>query len=112
MELRGSGMDIAASRGPGGREADAVVRVRSLEIFAGGKALYFRTSPQKDTYTRGTSVGATAECGGCSDKSASLYIEPYIAQRARIQIFSQAGTRTRSPSTSYPESEMRSSSRE
>ena len=39
-------------------EGSAVVRVRRLEIFAGGKCLHFKTSPKKhDTYISGTLWG-------------------------------------------------------
>ena len=50
MELRGSGMGWPKRSAVGDGEATAVVRVRRLEIFAGGKALYFRTSPKKETF--------------------------------------------------------------
>ena len=53
MEIRGSGMALPHRAALGDADATAVVRVRSLEVFAGGKGLYFRTSPQNDTYTRG-----------------------------------------------------------
>jgi hypothetical protein len=41
----------------GDAEGTVVIRIRSLEIFAGGKTLYFKTSPQSDTYTKGTLWG-------------------------------------------------------
>jgi hypothetical protein len=57
LEARGSGMLIPHHSGVGDAEGTAVVRVGSLEIFAGGKALYFRTTPQSDTYIKGTLWG-------------------------------------------------------
>jgi len=53
MEVRGSGMGLPHHANLGDGDATLVGRVRKLEIFAGGKALYFRTSPQKETYVKG-----------------------------------------------------------
>lgn len=53
MEVRGSGMGIPKHSIIGDAEAGLVVRVRRLEIFAGGKLLYFRTTPQQETYSKG-----------------------------------------------------------
>jgi hypothetical protein len=57
MELRGSGMTVPHHSRLGDAEGSAVVRVGRMEIFAGGKVLYFKTSPNSDTYTRGTLWG-------------------------------------------------------
>jgi hypothetical protein len=53
MEWRGSGMGFPNRSSIGDSEATLVGRIRSLEIFAGGKFLYFRTSPKKETYIKG-----------------------------------------------------------
>jgi hypothetical protein len=53
MEARGSGMGWPNHSGIGDGEASLVVRVRRLEFFAGMKALYFRTSPKQETYSKG-----------------------------------------------------------
>jgi hypothetical protein len=53
LELRGSGMGFPNHSALGDGEGSAVVRVRRLEIFAGAKALYFRTSPKQETYING-----------------------------------------------------------
>ena len=53
MEARGSGMMLPKHSGIGDAEAGFVVRLGSLEFFAGGKLLYFRTSPQQETYAKG-----------------------------------------------------------
>ena len=53
MEWRGSGMMLPKHSGIGDSEASMVGRLGRLEIFAGGKLLYFRTSPQQETYMRG-----------------------------------------------------------
>jgi hypothetical protein len=50
MEWRGSGMGIPNHAAIGDSEGTLVGRIRSLEIFAGGKFLYYRTSPKKETY--------------------------------------------------------------
>ena len=57
MELRGSGMGFPKRSALGDGEGTAVVRLGSLEIFAGMKALYFRTSPKKETFVNGTLWG-------------------------------------------------------
>ena len=57
LELRGSGMGFPNHSALGDGEASAVVRVRRVEIFAGAKALYFRTSPKQETYINGTLWG-------------------------------------------------------
>ncbi len=54
IEARGSGMGIPGHSAIGDGEATIVGRVGKLEIFGGGKALYFRTSPSKqDTFIKG-----------------------------------------------------------
>ena len=60
LELRGSGWGLPNRAVLGDGEATMVGRIRSLEIFAGAKALYFRTTPQKDTYIKGTLWGPQA----------------------------------------------------
>jgi hypothetical protein len=60
MELKGSGMGFPNRSAIGDAEGTAVVRVRSLEIFAGAKFLYFRTSPKKETYVKGNLWGPFA----------------------------------------------------
>ena len=57
MEVRGSGMTIPKHSAIGDAEASLVVRLGHLEIFAGGKLLYFRTSPQQEAFARGTLWG-------------------------------------------------------
>jgi hypothetical protein len=53
MELKGSGMFIPHHPALADAEGTLVGRIRSVEIFAGGKLLYFRTSPQKETFMSG-----------------------------------------------------------
>jgi len=53
LEMRGSGMFIPRHTALGDTEASAVVRVRSMEVFAGAKLLYFKTSSNSDTYISG-----------------------------------------------------------
>jgi hypothetical protein len=60
LELRGSGMMIPRRTTLADAEGSAVVRIRSLEFFAGGKFLHFKTSSQQDTYMRGTIWGPDA----------------------------------------------------
>ncbi|MCU1339925.1 MAG: hypothetical protein JWO19_5506 [Bryobacterales bacterium] len=57
IEVRGSGMWLPKHAALADAEATAVVRVRRLEVFAGGKGFYFRTSPQKETFVQGTLWG-------------------------------------------------------
>jgi hypothetical protein len=57
LELRGSGMTFPHKSALGDAEGSAVVRVRSLEIFVGGKFLHFKTSPNSDTFVSGTLWG-------------------------------------------------------
>jgi hypothetical protein len=57
MEFRGSGMAFPHKSALGDAEGSAVVRLGSLEIFAGGKFLYFKTSPKQETFIRGTLWG-------------------------------------------------------
>jgi hypothetical protein len=57
MELRGSGMALLHRSALGDAEGSAVVRLGRIEIFAGGKVLYFKTSPKSDTYMRGALWG-------------------------------------------------------
>jgi hypothetical protein len=60
MELRGSGMMLPHRSAIGDSEGNAVVRLGSIEIFVGGKFLYFRTSPKNDTYVGGSLWGPQA----------------------------------------------------
>lgn len=60
LELRGSGMIIPRHSTIADAEGNAVVRVRSLEIFAGGKFLHFKTTSNSDTYSSGTLWGPEA----------------------------------------------------
>lgn len=60
MEARGSGMAFPDRAALGDAEATAVVRIRRLEIFAGGKAFYYRTSPQKTNFVKGSLWGPHA----------------------------------------------------
>ena len=60
LELRGSGMALPHRSSLGDAEGDAVVRVRSLEFFVGGKFLHFKTSAKQDTYMSGTIWGPDA----------------------------------------------------
>lgn len=53
IEARGSGMGFPSHPAVGDGDVTVVGRIRKLEIFAGGKALYFRTSPQKETFIKG-----------------------------------------------------------
>jgi len=57
MEMRGSGMLVPHHATLGDAEGSAVVRLGSLEIFAGGKVLHFRTSPQQDSFIQETLWG-------------------------------------------------------
>ena len=60
LELRGSGMLFPHKSTLGDAEGNAVMRVRSLEIFVGGKFLHFKTSPNTDTFISGTLWGPDA----------------------------------------------------
>ena len=60
LELRGSGMALPHRSSLADAEGTAVVRVRSLEFFVGGKFLHFRTSAKQDTYISGTVWGPDA----------------------------------------------------
>ncbi len=53
IEGRGSGMGIPSHPAVGDADVTIVGRIRKVEIFGGGKALYFRTSPQKETFIKG-----------------------------------------------------------
>ena len=53
IEARGSGMGFPSHPAVGDGDVTIVGRIMKLEIFAGGKALYFRTSPQKETFIKG-----------------------------------------------------------
>jgi hypothetical protein len=57
LELRGSGMYIPFHTSLGDAEGSAIARVGSIEIFAGGKVLHFKTSSNSDTYIGGTVWG-------------------------------------------------------
>jgi hypothetical protein len=57
LELRGSGMLVPHHATLGDAEGSAVVRLGHIEIFAGAKALHFRTSPNSDTFVQGTLWG-------------------------------------------------------
>ena len=60
LEMRGSGMAIPHRSALGDAEGSAIVRIRSLEFFAGAKFLHFKSSPKGDTYIRGTIWGPDA----------------------------------------------------
>jgi hypothetical protein len=60
MELRGSGMTFPHHSTIGDAEGNAIVRIRSIEIFVGGKFLHFKTSPKSDTFMSGTIWGPDA----------------------------------------------------
>jgi hypothetical protein len=60
LEMRGSGMAIPHHTSLADAEGSAVVRVRSLEIFAGAKFLHFKTSAKQDTFMSGTIWGPDA----------------------------------------------------
>ena len=60
LEMRGSGMTIPHHATLGDAEGSAVVRIRSLEFFAGAKFLHFKSSPNSDTFIRGTVWGPDA----------------------------------------------------
>jgi hypothetical protein len=60
LELRGSGMTFPHRSAIGDAEGTAVVRLGSIEIFVGGKLLYFKTSPKSDTFMSGTLWGPDA----------------------------------------------------
>jgi len=57
MEVRGSGMLVPHHATLGDTEGSAVVRLGSIEIFAGAKFLHFKTTPNSDTFIRGTIWG-------------------------------------------------------
>ena len=69
LELRGSGMTFPHRSTIGDAEGNAVVRIRSIEIFAGAKVLYFKTSPKSDTFISGTIWGPDAGVRGCSNSA-------------------------------------------
>ena len=58
IEARGSGMGIPNHSAIGDGDATVVGRVGKLEIFGGGKAFYFRTSPKTGYVREGILVGA------------------------------------------------------
>ena len=60
LEVRGSGMIIPHRSTIADAEGNAVVRVRSLEFFVGGKFLHFKTTSNSDTYISGTLWGPDA----------------------------------------------------
>jgi hypothetical protein len=60
LEVRGSGMAIPHHSALGDTEGSAVVRIGPVEIFVGGKFLHFKTSPNSDTFMRGTVWGPDA----------------------------------------------------
>jgi len=60
LEMRGSGMAFPHRSALGDAEGSAVVRIRSMEIFVGGKFLHFKTSPKSDTFMSGTIWGPDA----------------------------------------------------
>jgi hypothetical protein len=57
MEIRGSGMTIPHHSALGDADGSLVGRVGRMEIFAGAKLLHYKTSPNSDTYMRGTLWG-------------------------------------------------------
>jgi hypothetical protein len=57
VEIKGSGMGFPHRAALWDAEGSAVVRIGNLEIFGGGKAFHFKTSPQKDQYMLGTLWG-------------------------------------------------------
>jgi hypothetical protein len=57
LEMRGSGMAFPHRSALGDAQGDAVVRLGSIEIFAGAKFLHFKTSPKTDTFMSGTIWG-------------------------------------------------------
>ncbi|HEY2842710.1 MAG TPA: hypothetical protein VGJ09_03635 [Bryobacteraceae bacterium] len=57
MEIRGSGMAVPHHSTLADAEGSAVVRLGRIEIFAGGKFLHFKSSPNSDTFIRGTLWG-------------------------------------------------------
>jgi hypothetical protein len=60
LEARGSGMVIPRHSTLADAEGSAIVRIRSLEFFAGAKFLHFKSSPNSDTFIRGTIWGPDA----------------------------------------------------
>ncbi len=60
MEVRASGMAVPHHSTLGDTEGSAVVRVGRMEIFAGAKFLHFKSSPNSDTFIRGTIWGPDA----------------------------------------------------
>lgn len=60
LEMRGSGMIIPRRSTIADAEGNAIVRVRSLEFFVGGKFLHFKTTSNSDTYISGTLWGPDA----------------------------------------------------
>jgi hypothetical protein len=67
LELSVAGFDIPHHSAIGDAEASATYRIGHLEIRAGGKGLYFKTSPQADYYFRGKLIGAFVGVRWCSD---------------------------------------------
>lgn len=57
LEVRGSGMTIPHHSTLGDAEGSAIIRLGSLEVFVGGKFLHYKTTPNSDTYMRGTLWG-------------------------------------------------------
>ena len=60
LEVRGSGMLVPHHTTLGDTDGSAVVRLGRIEVFAGAKFLHFRSSPNSDTFIRGTIWGPDA----------------------------------------------------
>jgi hypothetical protein len=57
MEVRGSGMAFPHHSMLADADGSAVVRLGSIEIFAGAKYLQFKTSPKQEAFMKGTLWG-------------------------------------------------------
>jgi hypothetical protein len=67
LELNVTGFDVPHHFAIGDGDALAAYRLGRIEIRAGAKGLYFKTSPQADYYFRGRLVGAYVGVRWCSD---------------------------------------------
>jgi len=57
FEVKASGFTLPHKSAIGDGEGAAVIRVWHLELRAGGKYYYFKTSPQSDVYIKGSVLG-------------------------------------------------------
>jgi hypothetical protein len=67
LELNVTGFDVPHHFAIGDADAFGAYRIGRLEIRAGAKGLYYKTSPQADFYFRGRPIGAFVGVRWCAD---------------------------------------------